>query len=306
MKNDIEYFYNLKINKLDHKNNYYIFEYNFLTFYFILLTRPIEDLPDLYNVTQELINKKILTHEFILNKDGKLVTRIEDNNYVLLKINTSNVEFDLIDIVKFQNSLILNKEKSKLYRNDWATLWSDKIDYFEYQIREIGKDKELILNSFSYYVGLSENAISYVNHVNEMENKDFVLTLAHKRIHYPNYALNFYNPLSFIFDVRVRDVAEYLKNGFFQKENVLNELEHFLNTSRLSPYEYNLLYARLLYPSYYFDLYEKIMNNEEEESSLINIISLVDDYELFLKQAYYQISRYTYLEPIDWIIKKEA
>ena len=60
------------------------------------------------------------------------------------------------------NMLILNETKSKLYRNSWASLWSAKLDYFEYQVSELGKDKPLILDSFSYYLGLGENAISYL------------------------------------------------------------------------------------------------------------------------------------------------
>ena len=67
-----------------------------------------------------------------------------------------------------------------------------------------------------------------------------------------------------------------------------------------------MLYGRLLYPSYYFDAYEEIMNNKDcDEKRIINIISKVHSYEVFLKDAYYEISKYTNLEHIDWLIKKE-
>ena len=225
----------------------------------------------------------------------------------MLKLNIlENKEIDLIDIVNFQNGLILNPEKSKLYRNDWANLWSEKIDYFEYQVREIGKEKELILNSFSYYVGLAENAISYVNNTNENYKGEYLLKLSHKRVYYPNYAINFYNPLSFIFVLRIRDVAEYIKNSFFKKENGYLELEYYLKTNKLSNYEYRMLYARLLYPSYYFDLYEKIMDNELEEDVLIDIISLVNEYEIFLKKVFILINQYSPIDQIEWIMKKDV
>ena len=64
-----------------------------------------------------------------------------------------------------------------------------------------------------------------------------------------------------------------------------------------------MLYARLLYPSYYFDIYEDIMNNNGDEEKLIPIINKVNDYQEFLKNAYFEISKYTNLEKIDWIIK---
>ena len=305
MKSDIEYYYNIHINKLNTFKNNYSFEYNLEKYYFVMYQRPIEDLKDLYNVTIELRNKNISCHQFVLNKNNKIITNIDNTNYVMLKVEQDNQEIDLIDIMKFQNSLILTKEQSKLYRNDWANLWSEKVDYFEYQISEIGKDKELILNSFSYYIGLAENAISYVNNIMSSNNM-YILTLSHKRIFTPNYALNFYNPLSFIFDLQVRDIAEYLKSAFFNNENSLKELEYYLNHKKLSDYEYKMLYARLLYPSYYFDIYERIMDNKVEEKELLKIISKVDDYEIFLKQSYLLINRYTQLEGIDWIMKKEV
>ena len=66
-----------------------------------------------------------------------------------------------------------------------------------------------------------------------------------------------------------------------------------------------MLYARLLYPSYYFDIYEDIMNNNGNEEKLVNVISKVSDYEYFLYRAYQEISKYVHLERIDWLIKKE-
>ena len=123
MKNDIEYFYNIKIDKLNNNGNYYFFEYNYNLYYFVILNRPLEDMQDLLNISLELKNKQINCHEFIFNKDKKIVTVIDEVNYVMLKLNIlENKEIDLIDIVNFQNGLILNPEKSKLYRNDWANL----------------------------------------------------------------------------------------------------------------------------------------------------------------------------------------
>ena len=46
------------------------------------------------------------------------------------------------------------------------------------------------------------------------------------------------------------------------------------------------------------------MNNGKDDKMIINIISKVHDYEMFLAKAYEEISKYTSLERIDWIIKK--
>jgi len=74
---------------------------------------------------------------------------------------------------------------------------------------------------------------------------------------------------------------------------------------RLTPYSYHMLFARLLYPSYYFDLYEEIMNNNLDDDVLLKIISRVNDYENFLILSHEEINKYTKLEKIDWLIKKE-
>jgi len=131
------------------------------------------------------------------------------------------------------------------------------------------------------------------------------IVLSHRRIFFPNTHLNYLNPLSFIFDLEVRDIAESLKVGFFHNEDSLLDLRTYLKTNKLSKYSYHMLYARLLYPSYYFDIYESIMNNNEIEEKLLPIIKKVNDYERFLKLAYEEISIYTNLERIIWILKKE-
>ena len=186
-------------------------------------------------------------------------------------------------------------------------MWSKKIDYFEYQIRELGKGKEGILNSFSYYVGLAENAIAYVNQTKRTYNREpiDIISLSHRRIFMPNIKLNYFNPLSFIFDLEVRDVAEYIKSLFFYGEGAYDELELFLKLRTLSIYGYQMLYARLLYPSYYFDLYEKIMIEKCTQEELIKIISKKDEYEMFLQQVYHLISKYVRIDGIGWIINKK-
>lgn len=122
---------------------------------------------------------------------------------------------------------------------------------------------------------------------------------------YPNICLNYLNPLSFIFDLEVRDIAEYLKIEFFNNDDSLLDLKTFLKLKRMTQYSYHMLFARLLYPSYYFDIYENIMNNDADEENLLPIVNKVNEYEIFLKNAYEEISKYTNLEHIDWIMKKE-
>ncbi len=308
MKESITYAYNLNVSDLIEIKDYYKFELNTENYYFVPLNRSIEELEDIISCSIELKEKGINCHDIFFNRDKSVITKIGESSYVLLKINgDEKQEYSLNDILEINNRLVLSNAKSKLYRNNWGEMWSSKIDYFEYQIRERGKENAGLLDSFNYYVGMAENAISYVNKTIKNYKPTFLdrVTLSHRRLFYPNVKLNYLNPLSFIFDLEVRDIAEYIKNLFFYGEDAYFELELYLKLRKLSPYGYQMFYARLLYPSYYFDIYEKIMNEGETQDKLIHIINKLDNYELFLKNAYNLILGYSPIEKIEWIANKK-
>lgn len=305
MKDTISFYYNIDIDTLEEKDGKYHFKYQNRDFFFVFFNRNLEELEDLLDCISEMQKKGIDIHGILINKDNSILTKINEYNYILFSVNNCSETYDIFDIIDMNNKLTLNNYNSKLYRNNWENLWMQKVDYFEYQIRELGLDKQVIKNSFSYYIGLAENAISYVHNVKLKYPSQGTIVLSHRRIFYPNYKLNYLNPLSFIFDLEVRDIAEYLKAMFFSEDDeseVLEELKSFLKIKRLTIYEYNMFYARLLYPSYYFDIYEEVMNKERSEEDLLKIISKNKNFEEFLKKAYLEITKYAILEKVEWII----
>lgn len=306
MKETIKYYYNIDVTDIEELDGKYHFVFNKRDFFFVYYNRLPEEIEDLILCSQKMKEKNIDCHDIILNRNNQVLTKVNEYNYILLSVSNLTEEFNIIDISLMNKKLILSEESGKIYRNNWSKLWSDKVDYFEYQIRELGVNKLNIGESFSYYIGLAENAIAYVNSTNKnlVKTESDHIVLSHRRIFYPNIKLNYLNPLSFVFDLEVRDIAEYLKSLFFSEDNseIMIELSSYLKTTRLSIYGYQMLFARLLYPSYYFDVYEEIMNKEKEEDSLIKIVSKVNDYEKFLKKAYLEISKYAPIEKIDWLI----
>lgn len=307
MRESINYYYNFNIEDVENWGDTYRFYYLDQLFYFVPFKRAEAELEDIINVNKELKQKNIEVHDIVMNIFGKVITNIQNTNYVLLRtIGDISKKFEISDIIKMNNMLILNENKSKLYRNSWASLWSAKLDYFEYQVSELGKDKPLVLDSFSYYLGLGENAISYLNEVTSKyaPSKDDRICLSHKRIDVPNYKLNYLNPFSFIMDYEVRDLASYIKSAFFKGEDALSYLKELLRIKRFTIYSYGLFYARLVYPTYYFDIYEDIMSGKKDEDDLISVIDKVDDYEIFLKEAYYEISKYAPIDRIEWLLQK--
>lgn len=305
MNDTIRYYYNIEIDDLENLDGKYHFKYENQDFFFVYYNRGVEELEDLINVGNEMRLKGISVHTLILNINKSYLTKVGEYNYILFSVSNLEEEYDIFEIVKTQKKLFLNNKRSNLYRNNWAYLWSEKVDYFEYQVRELGLEKNIIKDSFSYYIGLAENAISYVNNAEfKYGGLNAFVTLSHRRIFYPNIKLNYMNPLSFIFDLRVRDVAEYLKAIFFKKglEYTMDELRSYLRIEYLNIYELEMFYARLLYPTYYFDIYDNIMNKDGNEEVLVDIIKKTKDYELFLKEAYLEVSKYAKIDKIDWII----
>ncbi len=309
MEQFLKYFYDIYIDNIYKKDNKYYFYKDNSLFCVAKNYRLPEELKDILEICYEM-QSRFPVSQIIFNKFGQISSDYDNNNYILLKINTSmSSDITINDIIKINNSLFLNKDKKELYRNNWAKLWESKVDYFEYQIKELGRNKKIILNSFSYYIGLAENAISIAN-ICELYNKDNMnekVVLSHRRINYPCMEYEFYNPLEYIFDIQVRDVSEYLKSMFFytDRNHTIKELKNYLLSTRLSNYEANMLYSRLLYPTYYFDIYEKVIEDLKEESELLDIINKVDEYELFLKEAYFELSRMYKIEQINWIINKK-
>lgn len=308
MKESINYYYNFNIADVENWGDNYRFYYLDQLFYFVPFKRAEAELDDIINVSKELKEKNIEVHDIVMNRFGRVITNIQNINYILLRtIGDISLEYEINDIVKMNNMLILNENKSKLYRNSWASMWSAKLDYFEYQISELGKDKPLVLDSFSYYLGLGENAISYLNEITSKytPSRDDRICLSHKRIDVPNYKLNYLNPLSFIMDYEVRDLASYIKSAFFKGEDALSYLKELLKIKRFTIYSYGLFYARLIYPTYYFDIYEGIMNGKKDEDDLIPIIDKAEDYEIFLKDVYYEIIKYAPIDRIEWILNNK-
>lgn len=307
MKETLEYYYGLDIENIEELDGKYHIKQENQDYFFVFYNRGIEELEDIINVSNEMIKKGINVHKILINRNNSFLTKVGEYNYILFAVSNLSEEYDIFDMVKISEKLVLNNNKSNLYRNNWGTLWSEKIDYFEYQVRELSIEKDVVKNSFSYYVGMAENAISYVNNTNMKYGGDaYRIVLSHRRVFYPNYKLNYLNPLSFVFDLEVRDIAEYLKAMFFKKDIsfCLDELSSYLKIRHLSLYEYQMLYARLLYPTYYFDVYESVMNKNGDEEELVNIIKKCDSYEEFLKKAYLEISKYAKIDKVEWIINQ--
>lgn len=300
MNNFIKFFYNMKVTNTNFINNYYEFNHNnnYYRLYILNEEYNIYNYNNIYTINKELINNTLMS-EIILNKDKNIITTYHNINYILLKINCNiNKNITLEEINYLSKVKIVNNNKS-----NWGLLWSKKIDYLEELISENGKKYPQVVNSFNYFIGLSENAISYYNNI-DIDN-NMMYYISHKVLRPTDKVDSLYNPLNIIYDYRVRDVAEYIKNSFWtDNHNIYNELNNYLYKNNLSLNEVKLLISRVLFPSFYFDLYEDIFNYNKDEKILNNIISRIDEYEEYLNSIIIYFKRFYPIDEIEWLKKK--
>ena len=86
------------------------------------------------------------------------------------------------------------------------------------------------------------------------------------------------------------DFAECLKYVFFKENYDIDDIYDLLEKEK-NKFNYELIVARLLYPNYYFFYLEKYI--EQDDSSLLNIISRSLEYEEYVKKIVNKINEFS-------------
>ena len=292
MKNVIYTYYNILLDEINKDSNNYFFYFNHDLYIFYLVLNDINVVELIYNFIKE---NNIESFEIVLNKDGKLFCDVDNKKYSLLKIK---------GILKYE----IKFDDFKFYPIDkepynWGELWSERLDYYEIQLRELGYNYQTVLNSFGMFSGLAENAILYFNMSKRMFNDNEVVGIVHNRMNYPCYLIDYNNPLNLVIDYNIRDIAEYIKayllSDAYDVNNVLLLLER-LNVNNLM---FNLLYSRLMYPTFYFDVFDKIILEDGKDSDIVYVLNVVDKYLDMLNKVYLKFKdKYSMLN-VEWLNK---
>ena len=306
MKETINYYYNLNPSKINKIFNYYYFYINNELYFFIIYNRNINDIKSIYELNKEMNNLNIIVNEIIPNKDNNPLTIINNIPYILMKVFINiNKPLNLSEI-SYLSNLKVNYQDN-LMRSNWLYLWSKKIDYLEYHQEQNERKYPLLSASFDYFIGMSENAITYLNSTitNTSPTNSDIGVISHDSIKLDDTTYTLYNPLNIIIDHKARDLAEYIKISFFKDNfNIFDELDEYFKHNYFSFYGINLLIARILYPSFYFDLYDEIINNQTSESSILSITSRIDDYEIYLNDILEYLKKYYNIKEINWLKKR--
>lgn len=290
MKNLINYYYNLMVTQYKKIEDSFVFiidnkNYCFIPFY--------GDITELYKSYSILKTNNKYCHEIILNKENSSITFYENKPYILLKKHVF-----LKNIINLNDILEYNISVYDVQKLNWKELWQNKIDYYEYQINQFGFKYKKLRESFSYYIGMSETAI---NLINQIDSSDIKFCVCHRRINYKEDLDEFFNPANMILDSRTRDITEYFKvnyiNGKINIDSIINALDHIDFN-----YDENLLImARLLYPSFYFDVYDMVIQEKISEDKVNFFIEKNTYYETLLKSVYRYLRIKFKIPEIEWL-----
>ncbi len=286
MENILNYYYQLNIIDIKKKDYYYLLttdEYEQYIFNEIIDSNELKENLDYLN------NTNVLYDLLILTKEGNITINYNDKKYALFKVRNN----ENLNILSFSNLITTGKLK-------WGTLWSNRVDYYLEQIAEVVEQKE-IKYAMDYYISLAEIAISYFNTLSEIYNENtLTFTLSHHIVTSPVDKYMFYNPSNMCFDLSVRDIAEYIKESFFNDILTNYEILSLIDKINLNESLANYLLVRLIYPSYIFKLYDIFIETKELNKKFYEYMKKSREYETLLSTIYnklklkYSIKAYIY------------
>ena len=291
MKNVIYTYYNILIDDFNKEKNNYFFYFNNELYLFYLVENNIEVVKEIYDFFK---NNNLECYEIILNKDNSLFSTLNEKKYSLLKI-TGILKYE----VKFEDMKFYPIKKNP---TNWSKLWSDRLDYYEIQLRELGFNYQTVLNSFGMFSGLAQNAILYYNlTLKKFNNDESVVGIVHNRMYYPCYLIDYNNPLNFVIDYNIRDISEYIKSYVMDDSYELNNVLILLDKLNNNNLMFNLLYSRLLYPTFYFDIFDKIILEDGVDNDVVKVLDRVDIYIDMLRSVYFKYKDKYNMFNVEWL-----
>lgn len=293
--------------------------------------REETDISELEKIAQHLRNYgDYHVPIFLSTKDGGLITTWEQDKYCVL----ANRQTEQVKKQKLGRKLAKFHERGRrvpfqIERSSrigqWKELWEKRLEQMErvwngllFQTPE-DEFERMFIESFPYYMGLTENAIQYLvdTELDDNPQETDSGTVCHERFTRNSWGKNVLikNPFDWVFDHRSRDLAEWTRERYFRNIQTYDqELTEFYTDYQsilpLSSFSWRLLYARLLFPLHYFECIENyyITRSEQDkkvlEERLSKILRQSTEYERFLSY-FYQISgapvKSMHLPELEWL-----
>ena len=221
MKNVLSYYYNLNPINIYQSKKKYKFIIDDIDYCVVVYEYDLNLLPKIYDLHNHIRKNNIYCHEIILNNKMQIFTLINNNYYILLKLaKIKNEKISLKNILYYPFVTSNLQIDGYSCKKSWRELWIKKIDYFEYQVLNFKKKYPVINKISNYYIGLAETGIQLLINVPDI----YDYCICHHRIKKEHTLFDLYNPLEFVVDPNVRDIAEFCKEKIFFDKTDLNEI----------------------------------------------------------------------------------
>ncbi|MFB6467533.1 spore coat putative kinase YutH [Cytobacillus sp. Hz8] len=209
----------------------------------------------------------------------------------------------------------------------WKQFWEQRLNQMErvwteklFQPPENDFER-MFLESFPYYMGLSENAIQYLVDT-ELDDDPLVVdngTVCHLKFHQKNWGDYYFlkNPFDWVFDHSTRDVAEwirerYLWNSQTYQPELVQFMKDYQSIAPLSSFSWRLLYSRLLFPLHYYECIEGYyMATSEQHKNLLQdqlkkYLQQTSEHEQFLARFFQLVEvpvKMNHIPSVEWLNK---
>ncbi|MFC4558641.1 hypothetical protein ACFO3D_10515 [Virgibacillus kekensis] len=235
----------------------------------------------------------------IPNNEGNWYTRYREKDYLVFQVEYKSYNHSMPNgeaLATFHDTGANYQYEPQMISSygQWKHLWAEKLDAFEQRIlTDIGDYPgsyyRLVHDTLPYLIGISENAIQYMQ---ESEQETRFHKADQGAIAFRRYNGQLHNNVimmtDFVYDHPVRDIAEYIRSRFLQEEDPQKEIASFLNDYQkirsLSVFSWRVLYARLIFPAHIYDVIEQGFHEENKERCNTNLAELLNQQQRYEKR----------------------
>ncbi|MHC0038996.1 spore coat putative kinase YutH [Pseudoneobacillus sp. C159] len=328
----LEEFYGIHSQQQTRVGRYEGFINNEQIFIMAPLRENKEHIPELQGIAEHLIHsgdRHVLT--ITKTKTGQLWGEKEGESFCLLscQIRKQNKIQQLgRKLAKFHyRGLTIPFKVERTSRiGQWKQLWEKRLTQMEnvwkaklYHAPE-NEFERMFLESFPYYLGLTENAIQYLvdSEIDGTPEQSDNGTVCHERFTHQTWGKDIIlkNPLDWVFDHRGRDLAEWSRSVYFESkynyhQQVRKFFQDYQQLAPLSAFGWRLLFSRLIFPLHYYECIEDYylssseQNRNSKEENLSKLLKTSSEYERFLGE-FFQLTeapiRKWDIPQLDWMI----
>ena len=239
-------------------------------------------------------------YRFIMHQCGITGYRIVKNvhqdifsqNYVLLIYYKESFSFEtylhhMMQLYPFPKMKVQSIKEQWICKIDQAR---DMVKDYAYSF----KHDQDIISLIYYYCGLGENSINVLNYILQIhQSASLPVTLSLSQP-VSQYVYELLNPCMYIFSTRMRHLACLFKSQLLSTF----QLQELLEKEYFDVYEIIYLYARMLYPSYFFQC---LLQQTMDEKKISYFYFGLEEERQMNRQIFQVLSFYVTLPKISWI-----